>query len=61
MREQSWRNYDDPLDDDDEDDDEDPLAPIPPQKGFDSELWENRDDAGLGDIGEEDDGDEDED
>lgn len=43
MRQESWRNYEDPIEDD-EDDDEDDLADYDPEltKGFDSELWQDR-------------------
>lgn len=41
------------ADDWDDEDDDDPLAPIPPQPGFDNELWHDREDDELGDVEED--------
>jgi len=53
MRESSWRNYEDADIPDEDEDEDDPLAPIPPQPGFDNELWHDREDDELGEVEED--------
>lgn len=50
MRESSWRNYEDADIPDDEEDDE-PESPL--GDNWDSELWQDRDDDGIGDLEED--------
>lgn len=47
MRESSWRNYED-ADIPDDEEDSPPLG-----SNWDSELWQDRDDDGIGDLEED--------